>query len=682
VLLCLGAGAVYSGALYISDRLNEYFSRPLIFLLAVLRFTVVSVLAFFLLNPMLKSSSREVGKPIVAVAVDNSESLAAEGSDLNWADVLKTLPSSLGDDFDVRFFTFGKQPTESNEALDLDFSETSTSMSALYEELFDRFSNQNLGAVILASDGIYNRGQSPEFMADKLRAPTYALALGDTTPKRDAMISDVLFNKISFLGNRFPLRIELKANLLKGKNSVLVVSQAGKELFRQDIGYNNEAWETTVSGYVEATKPGTQRYDIELIPLEGERTEVNNRRSIFVEVLDSRQKILLLAACPHPDLRAIQSALDKSDNHELITALADDFSGNLKDFGLVIFHNLPASGGKGTKWLTEAVEKGVPQLFITGPSTSFDALNNAKTGIKTTAVAGSITNAGAKFNDGFSLFVTDSDMQRQINRFPPLQAPFGDVELSNSFIPLAFQRVGNIATKVPLMALDNQSAVRRGFIGGEGLWRWRLFNYMDTKSHEQFDQLMGKMVRFLAAKEDKSRFRVEVNNQFEDNQEIVFKAQLFNDAFELTNAPEVQLVVKDEQDREFNYTLSRSGDSYFLNIGRLPEGNYTYSAKTTFNAIALSKTGSFSVSRLSIELNNLVADHGLLYRLAENTGGRFVQASEADRLADLIKSNTDISSVSYEKRELTDLINLWWILVLLVLFLGGEWLLRKWSGAY
>ncbi len=38
----------------------------------------------------------------------------------------------------------------------------------------------NLGAVVLAGDGIYNQGVEPLFAASGLSVPIYTIALGDT----------------------------------------------------------------------------------------------------------------------------------------------------------------------------------------------------------------------------------------------------------------------------------------------------------------------------------------------------------------------------------------------------------------------------------------------------------------------------------------------------------------------
>jgi drug/metabolite transporter (DMT)-like permease len=62
IIMCLLAGVVYAGALYFKDRFNRTYGTPLATLLGVLRFLCVSLLAFFLLKPLIRLVSYDVEK--------------------------------------------------------------------------------------------------------------------------------------------------------------------------------------------------------------------------------------------------------------------------------------------------------------------------------------------------------------------------------------------------------------------------------------------------------------------------------------------------------------------------------------------------------------------------------------------------------------------------------------------
>jgi hypothetical protein len=52
------------------------------------------------------------------------------------------------------------------------------------------------------------------------------------------------------------------------------------------------------------------------------------------------------------------------------------------------------------------------------------------------------------------------------------------------------------------------------------------------------------------------------------------------------------------------------------------------------------------------------------------------------RLTDEIRNKKEIVSVSYENKQLDELINFRWLSVLILLLLSTEWLLRKRAGTY
>jgi hypothetical protein len=52
---------------------------------------------------------------------------------------------------------------------------------------------------------------------------------------------------------------------------------------------------------------------VQLVGQPEEFTAQNNSRDAYIEVIDGKEKILLLAAAPHPDIKAIKSALEKNE---------------------------------------------------------------------------------------------------------------------------------------------------------------------------------------------------------------------------------------------------------------------------------------------------------------------------------------------------------------------------------
>ena len=184
VLLCLLAGAVYAAALYAFGR--RPFARWLLWLLSVLRFVAVSAIVFLLLAPVSRQKVSERQRPRVAFLDDASLSVGLS-ADSSFS--LAALHDDMDDRLDVTYETFGNQgATDIGEAL----------MRHRYDDM---------AAVVIATDGIYNRGSNPSTLAEQLGCPVYTIALGDTSLHRDATLADLRASRITILGNNFKFSI-------------------------------------------------------------------------------------------------------------------------------------------------------------------------------------------------------------------------------------------------------------------------------------------------------------------------------------------------------------------------------------------------------------------------------------------------------------------------------------------
>ena len=230
ILLCLLAAALYAGALYFRDKFNRTYGNRLATVLGILRFVATATLAFFVLKPLIKTIKRDVEKPIIVIAQDNSESLTISGDSAlykgAYLESLKALQQELGENYDVKGYTFG---SEVHEGLDsISYTEKQTDFTNLLEEINTRYSGRNLGAIIIGSDGLYNKGSNPIYGYSKLNAPVYTIALGDTTVHRDVLLSEVAANRLAYLNNRFPISITVEGRKASGKVRLQMVQRRGK----------------------------------------------------------------------------------------------------------------------------------------------------------------------------------------------------------------------------------------------------------------------------------------------------------------------------------------------------------------------------------------------------------------------------------------------------------------------
>ncbi len=680
ILFCIVAGIVYSGILYYRDKKLNELSVWMVRMMATFRFSVVTTLSFLLLSPLLKTVTREVEKPVIIVAQDNSESLVV-GKDSafikkEYKQNLQKLIDELNDKYEVRLYSFADKVKELNAADSLTFNEKQTDISTLFYEIETRYSNRNVGAVILASDGLYNKGASPVYSSDKIKVPVYTIALGDTTVKKDIVLLKVEHNRLAYLGNKFPLEIVVNAKQLKGKTTTLTIKKGEVTLFTQAINFNSHAFTTTIPVLLEAKEIGLQRYNIKLSTLSEELNTSNNSRDIFIDVLDARQKVLILADAPHPDISAIKESIEGNQNYEVESYTVDNFDKPLKKYNLVILHQLPNSHNPATKIISELNASNVPIWAFSGATTIL------KSDMSIASSAQKTNECEAVLEQNFPLFTISNELRKAVKSFPALVCPYGTYPNENSSNVLFYQRIGIVDTKTPLLFFNIVGENKTAIVEGEGIWKWRLQDFATHGNHHLFDELISKTVQYLSVKVDKSFFKIVGKNNFLENEPIELEAEVYNESYELINEPEVSINIINSDNKKFIYTFSKTNNAYRLNAGMMPSGEYKFEAKVKVGEKLNIQRGEFSVSALQVELTNTIADHQLLYSLSKKHDGEMVYPNELGIIAKKLNSRSDIKSVSYSQNKLSDLINLKWIFFLLLSLLSFEWFIRKRNGAY
>ncbi|MFN3916265.1 MAG: vWA domain-containing protein [Flavobacteriales bacterium] len=685
VIFCLLLGLVFALLLYRKDKRLEEFPNPIKVLLFALRALGVAFLFFYLLEPLLEQVEKTVEKPIVVLAVDNSESILM-GKDSTAlrneiSSAVNRLQGLLSSDYSVDVLAFSGTVTDE---INFDFTGKETDVSALFADVYTRYYNRNLGSVVLFSDGIVNKGSDPLYTAQSIKnASVYTVALGDTTLKRDALIENVAHNRIAFLGNEFPLEVAVRGIKLKGERGRISVSKQGKELYAKEVEFSSNNSFQLFPVRLNADKQGLVHYTVKLSTFEGELNLDNNTYEVYVNILENKQKVLILAQSPHPDVNVLKDAIQSNQNYKVDAFYLSEFTENPQDYSLVIFHRLPAAAQESGEQIIKSFrDKKIPALYVLGEGMSFDKFNQLKTGVQLIGVRGS-ANARPVLNDAFSSFVVDNELKESLSAFPDLTLPFAaEYRSSPSFVPLFFQRIGSTATNYPLLGLDNSGEVRTGVILGEGIWRWRLSSFQKNKSHTAFNSLATKLAQYLSVKEDKSLFRVFGKNEFSENEPVILDAEVYNESLELITNPDVSITIVSEVGREYPMTFSRFSKGYRLNAGVFPSGAYRYIASVTTAGKRFTKEGEFLVKPVQLELNIAVANHQLLYNLALQGGGEMTTLNQMEALAEKIKSDKNMVGVTYSNRSVKDFIDIRWFFAILVMLFAIEWFLRKRFGAY
>lgn len=680
--LCLMAGLGYALLLYYRNRTDEIAPawRGWLF---TFRLITVSLLSFLLLSPMVSLLKRDVEKPTIIIGVDNSRSMILTSDSLEQRKQLKAsfdaLTSELSKDFTVSLYGLGQRVSNNPE---LNFNEGSSDLGAFFADMQNRYYNRNVGAIVFLSDGIYNVGSDPVYPARNTGFPVYPLKFGDTTVYCDLSVLSVKHNQVAYKGNRFPIEAVVQARQASGKSARITITAGDTEIHSQVLNFVSDNQVIAVPAFADASKTGMLKFTIKIQVIDGEINILNNERVVFVEVKEKRQKIALLANSPHPDLAAIERAVGQSNNFELEQFVLEDFNLNPADYSLFILHNLPSPLRSLEKLSVEIEKLNKPVLYILGNQTDIQRFNNLRTGLNLLNYSNRQNEAQPVINEQFPLFTVDRQMINLLENVPPLISPFAQYSQSKATFTLAHQKIGNLKTDMPLMMFGQSAQRRFGVIAGEGIWKWRIFDFSLNNNHQTFDELFGKIIQYLSVESDAGRLQVSWRNYYAENQPIEFNANIYNESFEMINEPELQMIITDESGKNYDYTFLTSGSGYQLNAGNLPPGTYRFTATAETGSSKLNRQGGFTITALKLEEMNTVANHQLLNKLAVETGGKAFFGNQTSELITALKNRDDIKPVIYTRKQYTDLINFYPALILLILLLGAEWFLRKFYGNY
>lgn len=683
LIFCPLAGFIYSWLLYRKETTFSGTARWLTILMASLRFVVVTMLAILLLSPLVKTLFTEVERPLVIILQDQSRSVIAvrdsEAVKKQYPPALDALKKELESDFDVRTFQIGDKV---KEGINYNFTGSMTDLSDPVSELRSRFAGRNLGAVILSTDGIFNKGANPLYAYQDLKIPVYTIGMGDTTVRKDLLISKVSQNKTAFSGNTFPVEITVEARQCAGATIVLSISRAGKEVFTRTLTVPTSRFNTLVPVFLEAGAKGIAHYIVKLTRLDGESNYVNNQRDFFIEIIDSRQQILLVSNSPHPDIAVFKSLLESNPNYQVKTTSLAEFDGKTDAVNVAILHQLPSLSQPAADLIKKLADQQVPVLYVLGSQSSVPQFNKLETGILIGESNGSTTEVLAEASKDFSLFTLEEEEYRRISSFPPLVSPFGNYNSNREVQSLLSQRIGSVKTGMSLLYFSNSGDQKIAVLAGEGIWKWKLREHYEYGSSESVTVLLTKTIQYLATTEKKTPFRIFYKNSYNENEPVSLDAEFYNESGELVNTNEARITITDENKNNYPFTFSRAGKAYTLDAGFLPVGSYNFTASTISGKSTYTETGSFTISALQAELTETIANHQLLSALSEKTGGKFFSMSSFGGIAGELKKKEDIRSVSYSQKRLDEVINLKLIFTLILLLLTIEWFMRKRSGGY
>ena len=322
-----------------------------------------------------------------------------------------------------------------------------------------------------------------------------------------------------------------------------------------------------------------------------------------------------------------------------------------------------------------------PIFYFIGTETNQQEINQLELGISISS--GNQSDDVQVFMENDNGIIDFSDeVLKGFDYFPPVQVHYGKVDLPSNYQALLYQRLGGIKKNDPLLFFKNTSTAKLGVFFGEGIWRWKMYEYAKTKQNDAFNEFIQKTTNYLVNKQNASALRISLPKTFNTLEEVNLKAEFYDETQALNNKAEIQFQLTNDQKQKSVFQFAQIGDYYNLSLGKLKAGKYTWSASTLFHGKRYTKQGMFFVENKPIESFDVVSDFSGLRKISHQSKGGFYKTENMNLIIDKIEQNPDVTAMSFEELKQHSIIDEIWILIILFTLLGTEWFLRRWFGEY
>jgi hypothetical protein len=693
-LIIVGVITLAAYSFYVYKYTIPVVSNGLKFFLTAVRILILILLFLIIFEPVGTLISSEKIEPETFIFIDNSNSIAIKDSVIRCnmiKDFVEELNSAKGKkqfylfDSDIKNFN----PDSSGKLI---YNGQSTNFSNIISSI--KKSDKNISSVVILSDGIINDGDDPIYEAEKLPYPIFTVGIGDTTQYRDIRVGDVLFNQ--YIYAQKPTEIE--ATILQfgfdSQTSRVVLFKDDKQVETKDIHFNSSGINKIKFDFT-PDKSGEVKLKIAVNQLTGEQNFINNSKTFFVNVLQNKLKIGLIAGSPSADLSSISNALESDKNLDVKKIIQVSQNKFWKNFNtavidssdilfLVDFPSRKISTNLYAQIVKAIRNKNKPFFFLLSQNVDLKKLREIEN-----IIPFSISN----ISDGFiqaqpvvqdnllsSAFSGNTGKGEVWNNLPPILVTTSAINAKPGSEILLSSILKNTRVTSPLIITRNIAGQKSiAVIAGE-IWKWELLT--SEKYPGFFSNLIQDFVKWLGVTDKQKQFSVRTSKKiYGSSEHVEFTAELYDQTFTPVDSAAINLTIK-KNGESFDVNFQKVRPGIFTATIESPKpGDYSYEASARFGSSNLkSNIGRFTVGETNIEKENTRMDINFLKQLASSTNGKYFPIENSDDLkAEINKLNSNASKEKLSSREI-DFRSNGWILLLIICLFAVEWFTRKRSG--
>jgi hypothetical protein len=673
------------------------------YLLIGLRGLALFFLILLFLEPILRLVGVERRPPTVAILADDSKSMSLTDRTGNRSEITRALLKSngiqkLSELGRTELFGFSSDLRAISTPDSLQFDGGVTDISTALRDVERKSEDDNIQAVVLVTDGDYNLGENPLRQADRFGMPIYTIGVGDSSEQKDVLITKVVTNEIAYAESRIPMDVTVKSSGFNGERVEVSLSEGGKRIAQQFLTLKEGTWEYPVKFFFEPKEEGTRKYTVTVSRLEGELTAANNSKSVFVRVLKSKMKVLLLAGAPSTDVAFIRRGLTEDKNVDLrvlVQKSATEFHEGafsapmMTDADCIVLVGFPLSDSRDDVLRAlelENQQRNKPLLFIMSKNVDLRRLRALESSLPFTVGPRS----------GSEILVSLHVPQRvQVN---PIMNLNGSPGLWDNLPPiyktgtvfrarleaeiLGLEKVRGVSLNEPLLLCRSVAGAKSVAVLGYGIWRWKLLTQTVDPSKDVLQLFIGNAVRWLTTREESKPIRIVPTKEvFRGGEPVGFSAQVYDKTYRPIEDAEVKVIVRKGNETQETVLNPIGNGLYGGRLDGLGEGEYQFSGTASLSGQQLGEEkGKFSIGAREIEFQQTRMNKPLLEQLAYQSGGKYFDSQDVSQLPDDIRRTAKLTPKEATHANEFEMWSLTPILILIILLFGAEWFLRKQAG--
>jgi uncharacterized membrane protein len=695
-------------------------------MLAGIRLAILAVILVCLFRPLLVVKAAVPQQNFLAVLLDDSRSMQiADVDGQPRANYVKAefgahdrgLLQALSERFTVRTFRFSSAATRTTQESDLTFTGSQSRLGAALSGVRQELAGLPVAGLVMISDGAdtADAALGEALLGLKAEAlPVFTVGVGRETLSKDIQVGRVVTPKTALKGTTLMVDVVLSQSGFDGQKVTLDVEDEGTLVSTQQISLPDAGAPASVPVRFTVNEAGPRVLRFRVSPQEGELVTENNAREALIDVRDRKEKILYFEGEPRFEYKFLRRAIPDGDN-VIVTGLirtADNkylrqgvdgpdelvagfpkTRDELFSYRALIIGSLEAAAftGDQLRMISEFVDRRGGGLLMLGGPRSF-----AEGGYAGTAVAdvlpvaldrtrvqakGTVTRLNVKpTRAGAATAVAQLSATEAASAEKwaslPVVTTVNRVDAIKPGATVLLTGVDESRGEKPMLVFQRYGRGKSFAFLPQDSWMWQMHASIavDDLTHENF---WRQLLRWLM---DGVPDQVEpafTSERVEPGEAASLTANVVDSSFVELNDASVMITVTGPDGAITDVPMSWDGEQpgeYNASIPTKAPGWYeakleaTRAGKTVGTAVT-----HFRASPGDAEYFDATMHAGTLRRIADETGGRFYEASYTESLVDDLRyTGRGVTSV-----EEHDLWHMPIVLMLLVGLLSAEWGYRR-----